>query len=134
MTDWLWHTRRTLQITQFGAAHSVNLHWDHATNTFLGWYINLQEPLRPTALGYDTFDQMLDIWIEPDGTWQWKDWDELLEAEEAGVFTTSEADAIRAEGQRVIDNLGTMLPTGWENWQPDPAWAPPTLPDDWDRL
>jgi hypothetical protein len=51
-----------------------------------------------------------------------------------GLFTHVEADAIRAEGQRVIDNLGTLLPTGWEQWQPDSSWPLPVLLDGWDRL
>ena len=82
----------------------------------------------------DAFDQMLDIWIEPNGTWSWKDWDELVEAERVGLFTGAKAEAIRAEGRRAIDSLGTVLPTGWEDWQPDPAWALPTLPEGWDQL
>jgi len=134
LDDWAWHTRRVLQLTPFGAAHSLGLHWDHATGRFLGWYVNLQEPLRRSPLGFDTFDQMLDVWIEPDGTWSWKDWDELVEAEHVGLFTGAEAAAIRAEGERVIASLGTLLPTGWEEWQPDPTWALPTLPEGWDRL
>jgi predicted RNA-binding protein associated with RNAse of E/G family len=132
--DFVWHTRRMLRLSPLDAAHAIDLHWDHATGAFLGWYVNLQEPLRPSPIGYDTFDQMLDIWIEPDGSWRWKDWDELIEAERVGIFTHAQAEAIRSEGQRVIDSLDTLLPTGWEAWQPDPDWPPPTLPDGWHRM
>ena len=132
--DFVWHTRRSLMIAPREAAHTVSLHWEHATDTFLGWYVNLQEPMRPTSIGYDTFDQMLDIWIEPDRSWRWKDWGELIEAEQVGIFTPDEADEIRAEGQRVIDSLDTLLPTGWEPWRPDPAWPLPALPENWDRI
>jgi hypothetical protein len=134
LDPWVWHTRRILQIAPYDAAHTLGLHWDHATGAFLGWYVNLQEPLRRSRLGFDSFDQMLDVWIEPDGTWGWKDWDELVEAERVGLFTSAEAAAIRAEGERVIASLGTRLPTGWEEWQPDPSWALPTMPEGWDRL
>ena len=132
--DFVWHTRRSLMIAPLDAAHTLSLHWDHASGTFLGWYVNLQEPPRPTPIGFDTLDQMLDIWIEPDGTWRWKDWDELVEAEQVGIFTHAEAEAIRAEGRRVIDSLDSLLPTGWETWRPDPAWPLPALPDGWDRV
>jgi predicted RNA-binding protein associated with RNAse of E/G family len=132
--DFTWHARRCLMIAPRHASHTLGLDWDHASGRFLGWYINLQEPLRPTPLGFDTFDQMLDIWIEPDCTWSWKDWDELDEALRAGVFTAAEVAAIRAEGRRVIEQLGSWLPTGWEAWEPDPSWPLPTLPDGWDRL
>ena len=131
--DFTWHTRRSLMLAPRDAAHTISLHWDHAADEFLGWYVNLQERARPTPIGYDTLDQMLDIWIEPDGSWRWKDWDELVEAEQAGIFTRAEADAIRAEGQRVIERLDTLLPTGWETWRPDPEWPLPTLPEDWNR-
>ena len=131
--DFVWHTRRCLMIAPREAAHTIGLHWDHATGTFLGWYVNLQEPMRPSAVGYDTFDQMLDVWIEPDGSWRWKDWDELVEAERVGIFNSVEADAIRAEGLWVIDHLDRLLPTGWEGWLPGPDWPLVTLPEGWDR-
>ncbi len=134
LTDHHWYGKRVLHLTTVGAAHALDLHWDHATGRFLGWYVNLQEPMRPSPFGYDSFDQMLDIWIEPDGSWRWKDWDELVEAERVGIFTSSEAEAIRAEGRRVIASLDSLLPTGWEDWQPDPSWALPTLPEGWDTL
>lgn len=132
--DFTWHTRRSLMFAPRGAAHTLSLHWDHASGAFLGWYVNLQEPMRRTPIGYDSFDQMLDIWIEPDRSWRWKDWDELVEAEAVGIFTSAEAEAIRAEGRRVIDQLGTLLPTGWESWTPDATWTLPTLPENWDRV
>jgi predicted RNA-binding protein associated with RNAse of E/G family len=132
--DFVWHTRRSLMLAPRDAAHTISLHWEHATDTFLGWYVNLQEPPRPTPIGYDTLDQMLDIWIEPDGSWRWKDWDELIEAERVGIFTHAQAEAILAEGQHVIDSLNTLLPTGWEAWQPDPDWPLPTVPAGWDRM
>ena len=134
LDDWVWHTRRILKMTRFDARHSFELHWDHASGAFMGWYVNLQEPLRRSPFGYDTFDQMLDIWIEPDGTWSWKDAHELPEAEAAGIFTPAEVAAIWAEGRRVIDRLDSLIPTGWEAWQPDPAWSLPTLPEGWDRI
>lgn len=134
MADYVWHSRRIVTITRLGAAHSLGVHWDHATNRFLGWYVNLQAPLRPTPLGYDTLDQVLDIWIEPDRSWHWKDWDELVEAERLGLFTRDEAEAIRAEGRRVIGELDRLIPTGWEDWRLDPSVELPMLPEDWDRI
>jgi len=110
--DHVWHTKRVLRLNRRDAAHALDLQWDAATGNFLGWYVNLQEPMRPSPFGYDTFDQMLDVWIEPDGRWSWKDWDELVEAEQVGLFSADEAAAIRAEGERVIASLDTLLPTG----------------------
>jgi hypothetical protein len=94
----------------------------------------LAEPVRPSPVGYDTPDQMLDIWIAPDGTWSWKDAHELPGSEQAGIFTRAESETIWAEGKRVVDSLDTLLPTGRETWQPAPCWPLPILPDGWDRM
>lgn len=47
----------------------LDLFWDAASWAFRGWYVNLQEPLRRTAVGHDMRDQALDIVIAPDGSW-----------------------------------------------------------------
>ncbi len=59
-----------------GASHSVYVHWGR-DGEFLGWYVNLEDPWRETALGFDTTDHLLDVWIDPDRTWRWKDEDHL---------------------------------------------------------
>ena len=44
---------------------------------FAGWYVNLQKPFRRTARGFETMDLMLDLVVEVDRSWWWKDEDEL---------------------------------------------------------
>ena len=61
-------------------------------------------------------DQALDVLVEPDGTWRWKDEDDLAEAQALEIWTADEAAAIRAEGERVI--AVRPWPTGWESWRP----------------
>jgi hypothetical protein len=123
-----WQTNRVVWLTPFGAAHSIGHFWNAASGAFRGYYINLQAPLRRTELGFDSLDHVLDIVVEPGGHWRWKDEDELAEAVQLGLFTPDEAVAIRAEGERVIANLPSLLPTGWEDWLPDPAWPRLDLP------
>jgi uncharacterized protein len=130
LRDATWERTRCLRTTQFGAAHSVDHYWDAATGEFLHWYVNLQEPLRPSPVGFDTRDQALDVIIQPNGTWSWKDEDHLAAAVERGRFTAAEAAAVRAEANRVIE--AWPFPTGWENWRPDPEWKLPRLPPRWD--
>jgi uncharacterized protein len=129
--DGTWGDRHTLLVTPIGAAHSLWLFWTESW-AFLGWYVNLQEPMRRTRLGFDTVDHVLDLWIEPDLQWSWKDEHELEAATRLGRFSAGEAAAIRAEGDRVIS--AWPFPTGWEDWRPDPAWPIPELPDGWDRV
>jgi predicted RNA-binding protein associated with RNAse of E/G family len=82
-------------------------------------------------------DHLLDVVIDPDLSWRWKDEEELEEAVRLGLLTRQAADGIRAEGERVIAQLEAREPPfcdGWERWRPDPAWPIPELPAGWDEL
>jgi predicted RNA-binding protein associated with RNAse of E/G family len=118
-------------------AHAIHLWWRPPDWRFGGWYINLQEPIRPTPLGFDFMDHVLDVVIDPDLSWRWKDEEELEEAVRLGLLSRQEAASIRAEGERVIAQLEAREPPfcdGWERWQPDPAWPIPGLAAGWDEL
>jgi uncharacterized protein len=120
--------RDQLCVARLGRAHSIYLFWtdeggiDH-------WYVNFERPLRRTALGVDTFDEKLDLIVSPDGSYRWKDEDELELAAAAGLL---DADAVRAEAQRVLGEW--PFPTGWEEFRPDPSWPVPELPEGWERV
>jgi hypothetical protein len=129
-----WHTNRVLWMIPHHAAHALGHFWDGVSGQFKGYYVNLQAPARRTPLGIDACDQVLDVVVAPDGSWQWKDVHELVHAVRVGMFSKPEALGIRAEGKRVIASLPTLLPTGWEDWQPDSDWAPVPLPDGWDEV
>ena len=121
-------TREHLHVARPGRAHSILLHWTPA-GALDYWYVNLERPLVRTPLGVDTFDEKLDLIVRPDGSYRWKDEDELEQAAAVGLL---DADAVRAEAQRVLDEW--PFPTGWENWRPDPSWPVPQLPEGWDRV
>ncbi len=129
--DGNWGAHQTLLLTPPGAAHSIWLFWTVDWD-FVGWYVNLQEPQRRTPVGFDTVDQVLDLWIRRDLSWEWKDEDELEAAIRIGRFTPEEAAEIRAEGERVIAEF--PFPTRCEDWRPDPDWLVPQLPEGWDRV
>lgn len=136
--DVSWSRNRVLVLHKPGAAHTLQLFWDDATEAFLGWYINLEAPWRRTAIGFDTLEQLLDVVLEPDlSAWKLKDDDELEWAVERAEFTPDEAAAIRAEATRAIDLvLRSVPPYGreWMSWRPDPAWRLPTLPATWPEV
>jgi hypothetical protein len=96
-----------------------------------GWYVNLQRPFRRTELGFETMDLVLDLIVDPDRSWRWKDEDELETWVARGVCTPELAKRIRAEGESVLAR--SPWPTGWEEWRPDPSWALPELPEGWDE-
>ena len=127
----VWNAHHVLWLVRCEETHMVGLLWDERWQ-FRCWYVNLQAPLTETPLGFDSVDWALDVVIAPDGPWAWKDEDDFAEAQALGVLDRAAASAIRAEGERVIRER--PWPTGWEDWRPDPAWTPPTLPEGWDRV
>jgi hypothetical protein len=132
--DGTWTTNHALILVRPGDAHDIRLFWSEHDWTFRGWYVNLQRPVRRVRVGFDTADHVLDIFVAPDGTWHWKDEDELAAAIEIGRFTPDEAAAIRAEGERVIRRIEARawpFDAGYEHWRLDPAWPIPSMPDDW---
>ena len=115
-----------LCVARPGRAHSVYVFWDDAWELH-HWYVNFEQPLRRSPVGFDTFDQKLDLIVAPDGTYRWKDEDELEQAAALGLL---DAAAVRAEAARVLEEW--PFPTGWEDWRPDPSWPLPAFPEGWD--
>jgi hypothetical protein len=126
--DDVWDRSHVLRFMRAGDAHTVELFWDEDW-TFRGWYVNLQAPLRVHGSFFDTTDLALDVTVDPDGAWAWKDEDDFTRAIELGVIDDATAAEVRAEGERVI--AARPWPTGWENWRPPTEWQPLPLPEDW---
>jgi len=101
-----------------------------------GWYVNLQEPLHRTRIGFDTTDHVLDLVVAPDGSWRWKDERELQVACRLGRFWRAEAASIRQAGETAaaaIEGRAWPLDSDWATWRPDPTWTIPThVPEGWD--
>jgi hypothetical protein len=79
---------------------------------------------------------MLDVLVDPDRTWRWKDEDELQTFVDRGVFDAATAERAREEGRRVAAQAERNEPPfsdPWIEWRPDPAWEIPVLRDGWDR-
>jgi hypothetical protein len=123
-----WDKGHVLRFMQRGGRHTIELCWDSDWR-FVCWYVNLQAPLVLRGDRFDTTDWALDVWVEPDGAWRWKDEDDFAEAQELGILDTAAAAEVRAEGEGVI--AARPWPTGWEDWRPPEDWAPLPLPEDW---
>jgi hypothetical protein len=138
LADALWpEDGEYLRLVIPGAPYSVLVFWLEAHSKFRDWYINLEDPLRRTPIGFDYMDQLLDIIVEPDlSGWHWKDEDEFQEAQELGLISPERAGSMRAEGESVVEMLlsGKSIFNGWEHWKPDPSWEIPTLPEGWERV
>lgn len=130
----------TLSLTPPEADHSV-MWFFNPEGRFDRWYINLQRPAAwwrdGTASGVDIVDQTLDVLVEPDRTWRWKDEQSFTARTGHPPFhTAAEAEAIRAAGRRLIgEAVAGRFPFDgtWCDFRPDPSWTPLPLPDGWDR-
>jgi hypothetical protein len=122
-----WAGDGILILGRPGRPHSIWLFWED--ERFAGWYVQLEARWQPSWIGFDTEDNTLDIWVEHDGSWHWKDEDELEAAVLLGYYSAEQASTFRADGQKVLDEW--PFPTGWEGWRPDPAWPTLALPGDW---
>ena len=127
-----WIGHGLLVLHRPGDAHAIWHFWEDDERRFAGWYVNMQDPFRRDGAAFDTQDHELDLWIEPDGSWRWKDEDKMEGWILQGRFTREEVAAMRAEGERVLAEW--PFPTGWEDWTPDPSWPVPELPAGWDRM
>jgi hypothetical protein len=135
LIDHTWNKTDVLMLITPGTAHAIYLMWEEGWKKLLCWYVNLQDPICRTAIGFDTKDHLMDIIFNPDkSSWQWKDEDELEEAVSLGIFTNTEALAIRKEGERVINLIHENQPPfcdSWEKWSPPPHWGVPELCTEW---
>lgn len=126
----------TLVLLRSDDWHAVWVSW-LPSGEHWGWYVNLQRPFRRTEIGFETMDLVLDVIIDPDRSWRWKDEDELETWVRRGVVEPELAERIRAEGLEVVGRAERDEPPfsePWPEWRPDPAWGLPELPEGWDAV
>ena len=133
-----WKRTDVLMLIVPGEAFSTYIMWETGTRNLDCWYVNLQEPVRRTPIGFDTMDNTLDIVINPDmSEWKWKDDDEFSAAQKAGFYSSEKAREIRAEGEkavRLITSERRSLYEEWKKWQANPEWEIPKLSRLWDEV
>lgn len=136
LVDRLWAGSTILSFAWPRTPHAVLLYFDQASGDLLQFYVNLQDPLRRTRIGFDTTDHILDAVVEPDrSAWRWKDEDELAEAVDRGLFTPEQAGSFRAEGERAVRRIVEGDPPfdrDWTVWEPEATWPIPRLQGGWD--
>ena len=119
-----------------GDWHSLWVSWLPGFQPW-GWYVNLQQPFRRSAFGFETMDLALDVIVEGDRSWRWKDEDELALFVERGAFDADPPTRLREEGLRVAEKAERNEPPfsePWHDWRPDRARRHPQLPPGWDGL
>jgi predicted RNA-binding protein associated with RNAse of E/G family len=97
----------------------------------LCWYVNFQRPPVWRPDGWDTSDLALDLVVDPDGTWRWKDEDEYAHYLRLGMITDAEHAAVQAAREEAVALVeaggGMFAGNARQHWLPDPGWATPSL-------
>lgn len=130
-----WFGTGVLKLARPGEPWSVWLFWEPGWR-FKNWYVNFEEPLARWDGGVDSEDHFLDLCVYPDRSWDWRDEDEFAQAQHDGLMDVSVAERVREAGRSAVEVIrawGAPFADGWEDWRPDPSWAVPLLPEDWDR-
>jgi hypothetical protein len=128
-----WEQYDVLRIAPTGVPWSCWAFYELGSRAFAGWYVNLEDVHTRDDRAVYSYDRILDLWIDPDGSHGRKDEDELVLAVEQGRYTQPEADAITAtaaDAEVVIADWGPPYCDAWETFRPDPAWPVPQLPSD----
>ena len=124
-----WWGTSTIRLISESRWSSVWWFFD-SEQRFLSWYVNLEIPRGRTDRTLDRVDGALDVHVNADRSWAWKDEDEADAAVDAGRITREELSRLRAEGERVIGlaESGAFPFDGrWCDFRPDPAWPRPEL-------
>ena len=130
-----WFGSGVLKLAAPGDPWSVWLFWEPGWQ-FKSWYVNLESPLVRWDGGVDSEDHFLDISVHPDRSWHWRDEDEFAQAQLDGLMDVPAAEQVRRAGRSAVEVIrawGPPFSDGWQHWRPDPSWAVPSLPEDWDR-
>jgi hypothetical protein len=132
-----WDRPPTVRLHPVGRPYSVMRSWIVEAQRFEGWYVNLEQPWRRTAVGFDSRDDVLDVVVSDDlRTHHLKDADELAFTVQVGMFTPAEARSIHvAADTAVADLAGRRWPfeeTAWSQPLPPALLEPTTLPIGWD--
>lgn len=139
MAEWVW--RWTGVVTEvvsgrwFSVARMYNQ--DGALDC---WYVNFERPPSWRVAGWDTMDLAVDLVVEPDGAWRWKDEDEYAQCRRLGLVTDVEHAAVWAAREEAVEAVrareglfgvdgGRGDGAGAGRWLPDPAWLRPSLAD-----
>jgi len=132
-----WRTNRLLILLQPNNFYSTMYFWDDATNEFLCYYMNFQLPFRRSISGIDTLDLDLDLIINPDFSFEWKDEKDYQMAIEHEIISPEWIQGIDNAKSDIFDRFEKRqypYDGSWLAWMPNPNWMPPKLPINWDRV
>jgi protein associated with RNAse G/E len=137
LATYTWRTNRLLLRLEPQKFYSTIFFWDDASGEFRCYYINFQTPFQRKHLSVDTLDLDLDLIIQPDFRFEWKDVDDYKKVIEYHVISPEWIQGIERDTAEVFERVNNRrypFDGSWLDWTPEPAWVPPSLPEGWDRI
>ena len=137
LENYAWRTNRLLILLEPDTYYSTMFFWRADSNDFLLYYINFQLPFQRSHCGIDTLDLDLDLIINPDFSFRWKDEDDYQKAIDHEVIMpewTQEIEIAKKEIFNKLEKRQYPYDGSWLNWMPYPHWLPPKLPKNWDKI
>ncbi|HET9170865.1 MAG TPA: DUF402 domain-containing protein [Actinospica sp.] len=130
MAEWTWRWNGV--VTEVVSGRWFSVARMYGEDGALGcWYVNFERPPTWHGAGWDTMDLALDLVVEPDGAWHWKDEDEYAQTRRLGIVSDADHAAIdRAREQAVAlveARAGVFAADPTERWRPAATWSLPTL-------
>lgn len=74
--------------------------------------------LRRTPLGFRAMDLLLDVVVEPDLRWRWKDEEQFRRIIELGIFDEGTVARVRSEGRSIIERIVCVSSWSWGESNP----------------
>jgi hypothetical protein len=131
--DTEWTGDGVLRVHTFGEEWSV-WRWLDSTGAWSEhFYVNLEDPWRRSAVGFDSGDWELDIVGTPT-SWSYKDEDELEWSEDVGLVDSAWAARTRQAGRRaaaVLEANAWPFGADWSRWMPPVEGSTSSLSANW---
>jgi len=134
LREFSWATNRFLFLLWPNKFYSIYLIWNQQSDELVCYYVNFQTPLRRSRTGFDIFDLELDIVVNPDFTWKWKDMEDYQDGILAGCIQPEWVKGIeeaQAEVFSMLEKRAYPFDGSWLDWKPSALHAPAQLPLGW---
>jgi protein associated with RNAse G/E len=120
MADWIWERNTRLAIMYTDRYFAIEPMWNER-GEFHCWYVNFQLPFTRTAGGVDTSDLHLDLIVDPDHTYRWKDEDEYALAIRLGLVPGEWQQAVETARHQALGMVERRAGPFGEDWSTIPV-------------
>lgn len=113
-----WSGTTVLKLRRDGDWYSVWRFFEGDRS--LDWYVNFEQPVTRRQDGIDINDLQLDIVIDPDGAWHWKDVEDLGPAVASGRIDLGQLRAVLDAAPDLVRRLDEddRWWASWDGWSP----------------